>query len=215
MLAALAAAPAACSDRAPPTLAKLMTCTNPPADRPMIENALGYYPEDVSPLSRAVLCDDGAAVDKALAGRADPNLREPGGLTPVLIAAALSRDEILRKLLAAGGDPNSYESDTGQLALAYALAAGVHRRDWRTYETLLDHGADINFGGGKVTPIGEWAQSLGQFETVSDLLDRGYRKDLTGLAWSLERRSAGDATQARDKALAKLRALIAAQSRQP
>ena len=212
LLAALATVPAACGQAAK---AKLMTCQNAQSDRDAIENALGYFPEDVSPLSAAVLCDDRAAVDAALAGRADPNQREPGGLTPVVIAAALSREEILRKLLAAGGDANSYESDTGQLALAYALAAGTHRKDWRAYYTLLDHGADVNFGGGKVTPIGEWAESLGQFDKISELLDRGYRKDLPGLAWSVERRSAGDAAAARDRALAKLRALIAAESERP
>jgi hypothetical protein len=211
MLAVLATAPTACGQNAPTKAASPMTCTTP-ADRDMIENALGHYPEDVSPLSTAVLCDDRAGVDAALAGRADPNLREPGGLTPVLIAAALSREEILRKLLAAGGDPDAYESDTGQLALAYALAAGVHHQDWRAYDTLLDK-ADINAGGGKVTPIGDWAVTLGQFDRVAELLDRGYRKDLSGLAWTLERRSAGDAGEARDKALAKVRALIATEAR--
>lgn len=190
-----------------------MTCTNPPDGRERIANALGYYPEDVSALSAAVLCDDRPAVERALAGKADPNLREPGGLTPVLIAAALSRDEILHKLLTAGGDANSYENDTGQLALAYALAAGVHAKDWRAYYTLLEHGADINFGGGKVSPIGEWAEALGQFDKVAELLDQGYRKNLSGLAWSLSRRSAGDAAPARDAALAKLRSVIAAEGR--
>jgi hypothetical protein len=210
MLPVLAAAPAACREDASSTMAETMTCTNPSGGREPIENALGYYPEDVSTLSAAVLCDDRSAVGRALAGKADPNLREPGGLTPVLIAAALSRDEILRKLLAAGGDANSYESDTGQLALAYA-----HAKDWRAYYTLLEQGADINFGGGKVTPIGEWAEALGQFDKIAELLDRGYRKDLPGLAWSLARRSAGDAAPARDAALAKLRKLIAAEGRQP
>ena len=70
-------------------------------DRAVIENAFGYYPDDVSPLSQAILCDDVAKADRLLAQGASPNQREPGGLTPVLIAAALSRDALLARLLQA------------------------------------------------------------------------------------------------------------------
>lgn len=185
-----------------------------PIERNKIENAFGYYPDDVSPLSTAVLCDDASGVDAALAAGADPNLREPGGLTPVLFAAGVSRDAILRKLLAAGGDPNGYESDTRSLALFFALSAGLHFKDWRAYYTLLDSGADINFGVPAGNTIAFWAAALNQFDKVAELLDRGYRHDLDGLAKMLEDRHVSERAQAaRERALKRARALIAARDR--
>lgn len=179
-------------------------------DRAVIENAFGYYPDDVSPLSQAILCDDAPKADRLLAQGASPNQREPGGLTPVLIAAALSRDALLARLLQAGGDPNAYESDTRTLALSYALSAGVHQGDWRAYERLIDEGADINRSAQGGPTIARWASSLGQFDKVEQLLDRGYRADLPALARSVERRNVPDkAKPAQARLLARIRAMIA------
>ncbi|MDV5822858.1 ankyrin repeat domain-containing protein [Sphingobium naphthae] len=179
-------------------------------DRAVVENAFGYYPDDVSPLSQAILCDDAAKADRLLAQGASPNQREPGGLTPVLIAAALSRDALLARLLQAGGDPNAYESDTRTLALSYALSAGVHQGDWRAYERLIDEGADINRSAQGGPTIARWASSLGQFDKVEQLLDQGYRADLPALARSVERRNVPDkAKAAQARLLARIRAMIA------
>ena len=180
------------------------------ADRTVIENALGYFPDDLSPLGNAVLCDDAAGVEAALKGGADPNAREPKGLTPVLIAAALPRDPILQRLLAAGGDANAHESDTRTLALSFAISAGLHGGDWRGYRTLLAKGADVNRSvENGPTPV-EWAVSLGQFDRVPELIERGYDHDLPGLAYSIVHYQAAAAKRpARDQALAAVRAAMA------
>lgn len=180
-------------------------------NRDVIENAFGYFPKDVSRLSTAVLCDDEKAVAAALNSGANPNQPEPGGLTPVVIAAGVSRDAILRRLLKAGGDPNAFESDMQTLALSYALSAGVHFNDWRAYYTLLDEGADVNFSADGVSTIATWASALGQFEKVLELLDRGYRHDLKDLEGAIEVIVvSAEARPAQAAALARVRALIAA-----
>lgn len=180
-------------------------------ERDKIENLLGYFPDDVSSLSRAVLCDDRGTVEAQLRTGASPNRREPGGLNPVLIAAALSRPAILEDLLRAGGDPNSYETDTRSLALQYALSAGIHYDDWRAYELLLTR-ADINFRPPTGATIAEDATALGAIDKVLDLLDRGYHNDLPGLAKSLEVGHFTQPTEAlRLKALERTRALVKAQ----
>lgn len=178
-------------------------------DRSIIENAFGYYPDDLSPLSQAILCNDGAKADRLLAQGASPNQREPGGLTPVIIAAALSHDAILLNLLKAGGDANAHESDTRTLALSYAFSAGVHRDDWRAYYSLLNHGADINLSADGGPTVARWASSLGRFDKVGELLDRGYRHDLPALARSVASRNAPEPAKAvQAQLLARIKAMI-------
>lgn len=178
-------------------------------DRAVIENAFGYYPDGLSPLSQAILCDDSAKVDRLLTQGANPNQREPGGLTPVIVAAALSREPMLLRLLNAGGDANAHESDTRTLALSYAFSAGVHRDDWRAYYCLLDHGADINLSADGGPTIARWASSLGRFDKVVELLDRGYRHDLPALARSVQSRNVPDKAKAMQaQLLARINVLI-------
>jgi len=182
-----------------------------PTELNKIENIFGSVPVDVSPLSTAVLCDDLDGVHAELAKGADPNRREPDGGTPVLFAAGLSRDAILRKLLDAGGDPNSFETDSNFSALTYALSVGIWFQDWRAYYTLLERGADVNFKRDGLSTVAQRAAVLGQFEKVLELLDRGYRHDLERLEGTLGRLAVSDkALPARDRALARVRELIAA-----
>lgn len=184
-----------------------------PGERIKIENLIGSYPRDVSPLSTAVLCDDAAAVDAELKRGADPDKRERSGKTPVLYAAALSRDAILRKLLDAGGDADAFDG-ANRLALSLAFSAGLHFDDWRAYYTLLERGADVNFSANGVSTVAVRAVALGRPDKATELLDRGYRHDLPGLAQSLENRAVtDDQLAARDAALARVRALITEQKR--
>lgn len=179
-------------------------------DRDRIVDALGYYPQSPSPLAAAVICNDMPGVEAALAAGQDPNRRETGGETAVVIAAAIPRAPILERLLRAGGNPNSYEADTHSLALHYALSAGVQYDDWSAYRVLLDQGADINYrppGGGT---IAEDAVSLGAIDKLLDLLDRGYRNDLPRLMRVLETSHFDAKTEPlRVKALERTRALAA------
>jgi ankyrin repeat protein len=155
-------------------------------DRDRVIDLLGYFPDHPSPLAAAVLCDDAAGLETALKTGSSPNAREPGGETPLLIAAAIPRTALLKRLLAAGGDPNSWETDTRTPALGYALAAGVHYGDWSAWDLLLASGADINFRPPHGDTIAEWAVSLGAVDKLLQLLDRGYHEDPARLVRSLE-----------------------------
>ncbi|WP_294252484.1 ankyrin repeat domain-containing protein [uncultured Sphingomonas sp.] len=155
-------------------------------DRDRIVDALGYFPNRLSPLGAAVLCNDAAGVERALKGGASPNAREPGGETPLLIAAAIPRTDLLKRLLASGGDPNSWEKDARTLALHYALSAGVQRDDWSAWDVLLASHADINFRPPGGATIAEDAVSLGAVDKLLQLLDRGYHVDPARLVRELE-----------------------------
>ncbi|GEM_PF-2207514 len=155
-------------------------------DRDRIVDALGYFPDRLSPLGAAVLCNDASGVEAALKGGASPNAREPGGETPLLIAAAIPRTDLLKRLLAAGGDPNSWEKDARSLALHYALSAGVQHDDWSAWDALLASHADINFRPPGGATIAEDAVSLSAVDKLLELLDRGYRTDLARLVRNLE-----------------------------
>ena len=86
----------------------------------------------------------------------------------------------------------------------------MHRGDWRAYERLIDEGADINRSAQGGPTIARWASSLGQFDKVEQLLDRGYRADLPALARSVERRNVPDKAKAAQARLrARIRAMIA------
>lgn len=177
-------------------------------DRDRINDALGYVPERPSPLAAAVLCNDAAGVEAALRAGASPNAREPGGETPLIIAAAIPRTPLLKRLLAAGGDPNAYEKDAGTLALTYALSAGVQYDDWSAWSALLNHGTDIGYRPPGGATIAEEAVSLGAIDKLLELLDRGYAVDPERLAKALETSRFDQATEPkRLKALERVREL--------
>jgi hypothetical protein len=186
---------------------KACRMTNLP-DEDRIRDALGYVPERSSPLATAVLCNDADAVDAALKSGADPNAREPGGETPVIIAAAIPRTALLTRLLAAGGDPNAFEKDAGTLALSYALSAGMHYDDWSGWSELLKRGADIQFRPPNAATIAEEAVSLGAIDQLLELLDRGYAVDPERLAKILETSRFDAATEPKRRvAIDRVRAL--------
>lgn len=186
VLAALLIASAGCGSGGSPAAAKGGCRTTGLPDRDRINDALGHVPDRASPLGRAVLCDDAAGVEAALKAGADSDAREPGGETPVLFAAAIPRTALLKRLLAAGGDADTYERDAHTLALTYSLSAGVNYDDWSAWDVLLAGGANINFRPPGGATIAEEAVSLGAIDRLLMLLDRGYRNDPARLARALE-----------------------------
>lgn len=139
-------------------------------------NAQGY--QGVTPLIWATQCQSAVGMRALLEAGADPNVRF-GITTPVLMAAASGDPEILRLMLAHGGDANARDVG-GWNALETAFSFGMQQRGWDNYYTLLAHGADVNARNGST--IAEFAAAMNQYDKVADLLDRGYSVNLPALA---------------------------------
>ncbi|MDZ4691127.1 ankyrin repeat domain-containing protein [Terricaulis sp.] len=151
----------------------------------------------VTPLLWAVDCENSRGVEALLRAGADPNQSTGGrvGLTPILAAAADARNPvILRFLLQNGGNPNAISEVGGYTALRRAYehgrsweSAGGGRAAWENWETLLDAGAnaEATFDGGRDT-IATFAAKINDFDTVIELLRRGYSHDLTYLGFWLQ-----------------------------
>ena len=93
--------------------------------------------EDIRPLTLAILNASGPLVAGLLAAGADPNV---GKESAVLTAAHTGNAEVLRLLLAHGGDANARESLRGQTALMWAAAEG-HAE---ALKLLIQAGADLH-----------------------------------------------------------------------
>lgn len=99
-------------------------------------------PPPPDPGATALMADlrrgDSAAFQKKLAE--DPkaaNRKGPGGSTPLMSAALYGSVDSMKRLLAAGADPNA-KNDAGATALMWAVY------DLEKTRLLIDHGADVN-----------------------------------------------------------------------
>ena len=112
--------------------------------------------------------NDAQAVSDTLAREpAVVNARGPDGSTPLMYATLYGDTEMLRSMLAAGGNPN-LRNDTGAVALLWAI------EDIEKVRLLLDAGADVNVASN----FGRTALSLasarsGSVDVVELLLARG------------------------------------------
>lgn len=80
-------------------------------------NCAAENPSHVRPLHSAVAANADAMVDLLLSFRADPDVRQAGGWTPLQAACHRGASAIARRLLAAGADP-SLRADDGRDARA-------------------------------------------------------------------------------------------------
>ena len=92
--------------------------------------------EDIRPLALAVLNRSAPIVETLLGAGADPNA---GRESAVLTAAHTGDAEVMRLLLANGGDANASEPERGQTALMWAVAEG----HVEVASLLIAAGADI------------------------------------------------------------------------
>jgi hypothetical protein len=105
-------------------------------------------------LISAATTGDHAAVEQALAARADVNTRDHRARTPLLLAAAADHVDIARLLVACGADPNAMDDfhDTPWLVTGVTGSVAMG-------EVLLAAGADLTirnrYGGVTIIPASE------------------------------------------------------------
>jgi serine/threonine protein kinase len=116
-----------------------------------------------SPLTRAVLFGQEAAVDLLLAAGANVNKQERHIGSALYLAVAGRRDQLTKKLLQHGADPNLAPS-WGQTPLMKAATQG----NTEMVRLLLDHGADP----GRANPSGERASTFARREGHVELAER-------------------------------------------
>jgi ankyrin repeat protein len=107
----------------------------------------------VTPLGLASLNASPAMVERLLKAGASPNT---GRETPVLSAARTGNVEVMKLLLAHGGDANAKEPGRGQTALMWAAA----ERHAPITRVLIEHGADVK---AKTIPVRTAGPGRGTF----------------------------------------------------
>jgi ankyrin repeat protein len=108
------------------------------------------------------------AVKMLLDAKANPNVQDRTGKTPVTIAAERGRADVLKALLASGGDANARDQVQGS-PLLWASGLGTPE----TVSLLLGAGANPNIQDvNGMTPL-MWAAGVGKPETVAMLLQKG------------------------------------------
>jgi len=94
---------------------------------------------DAEKMLLAATTGDAGAVGRLLAKGVSPNVADSQGWTPLLSAAALRYDDILKELLDAGANVNAHDAG-GDNALIYAMQTYP---DLTTFHLLLNKGADV------------------------------------------------------------------------
>jgi hypothetical protein len=169
------------------------------------------------PLYRAVFAHDQQAAAKLLAGGASPNaILYPNRWSAVMVATAYQDTGMIDLLSHHGANLNYVSDDPADYtalgvalnaAIAEALTNGQTKADFRTFNHLLDAGADINLEFND-EDIAIFAATLGQMELVNELLARGYHRDLAELDETLHIRQVDDKTEPeKQKAIQTIRRL--------
>ncbi len=134
----------------------------------------------VMKLNRAVAKGNVEKIRELLAAGVDPNLRSPGGETPIMYTGWKNRPEVVSILVEAGADVNTRD-ETGRTAVMIAAEFGSAD----VVRALIDHGADVNVENMEGwTPLMRAAKK-GSVESVTALLEAG--------AWTTPRNSEGSA----------------------
>jgi ankyrin repeat protein len=143
-------------------------------------NPNGTGTQGETPLVWAVDCQNAVGAEALLRAGANPNYLWSGHVTPTFMAATRKNSAVLEVLLRHGGDPNTQSGD-GDSALMGALSLGINEDYWDNYNLLLRRGADINRPDGSGLTIVDNAAALYRYDKVAELLEMGYRGDLTRL----------------------------------
>lgn len=139
-------------------------------------NANAQGKDDMRPLPWVMQCGDRVGLDVLLAAGADPNHLYRGRVSAIWMAAGMYDVKVLDALAKHGADLDRWEE--AQTPLIRALDRGLETGAWENYYALLDAGADVNNASETGFTLMHSIIALGQFDKASELLDRGYNRDL-------------------------------------
>src|ERR1700691_4083101 len=122
-----------------------------------------------SPLLQAARQGDTKTLEAILSQGADPNQRDAGGLTAIILSARTGSVPSVEALLRHGADPNMCGGVHGWTPLMHA----IHRNQWRALQALLDGGALVYSRGRFGETALMMAAGYGYTALVELLLDRG------------------------------------------
>jgi len=116
---------------------------------------------------KAIRADDSASVTRILQVGADVNVKDDRGDTPLMYAAAVGSEAMMRRLIEASADVNA---PTAFRPLPSCGAATACPR----IRLLVEHGADVNVRSKQGhTPTKVAAHHAGNLETLKLLLSKG------------------------------------------
>jgi ankyrin repeat protein len=126
---------------------------------------------DADKMLLAATAGDADAVGKLLAKGASPNIADSKGWTPLLSAAALHNDAVLKLLVDAGADVNAHDV----LGLNAQWFAICRYPDLGEFHLVLDKGADVNADSGYLYYQPDIYLAIMQHDPVllGELLKRG------------------------------------------
>lgn len=123
-----------------------------------------------TPLTRAALDGDAQRVQALLAQGADPDERDGGGGTALIVAARNGHLDVMRALVKGGADVNRRD---GRFNHWTPLVHAIHKRQDAAARLLLASGAEADSPmDGGATPL-MFAAAYGETAMVEDLLARG------------------------------------------
>lgn len=133
--------------------------------------------DDARPLPWAMQCENVDGLNALLDAGADPNYLYQDRLSAIWLAAGSHDVGVLKALIAHGADLNRWEG-ADETPLMRAMDRGIELGDWKNYYALMEAGADIGATQETGYSLMEYAIALGQFDKATELLERGYRRDL-------------------------------------
>lgn len=140
-------------------------------------NALGL--DNVSVLIWSLSCKNISGIKALLNSGANPNHKIKSNLNPVSIAASIEQNpDILKAVIAAGGNVNAVSGSYEDTALMTAFTRGVDTNNWDNYYYLLESGAEINQLTKNGRSIGFHARRYNENCKIIELIDKGLTNQL-------------------------------------
>jgi len=124
--------------------------------------------KDNSEMIQAIVQNDPALLEASLSEGANPNYQQ-GGITAVHLAVLFGSDNVLSRLVAAGGNVNTRDR-SGRAPLHFACFAPDGPK---TVRMLLEYGADLNPKDNVGSTPLDLAATVGEAQTVRALVSAG------------------------------------------
>jgi ankyrin repeat protein len=152
-------------------------------------NAVGHG--GATPLYWLLVKDKLKASEILLQAGAKSSQKIARGYSALSMVVAGNQPKVLKLLLKYNADINTF----GPKNMPLIEVAVLHRK-WNHFDLLLDAGADINHHSRYGISAATTASSLGRFDKVIYMLERGYSYDLNRLGRMVQRRRVDESSEA-------------------